>query len=121
MMRFRGGGVGHKSTREATDFFKNDTDRLDTITVDDDKEMEEPEARQVELETRRMIMGIQDQNLTKTKRRVSKGLQATAKMKTNFLDQRMMAGLLILTWTHSDTQICSNSQCKCFIVSWMGV
>ncbi len=50
MMRFRGGGVGHKSTREATDFFKNDTDRLDTITVDDDKEMEEPEARQVELE-----------------------------------------------------------------------
>lgn len=29
MMRFRGGGVGHKSTREATDFFKNDRDPLD--------------------------------------------------------------------------------------------
>jgi hypothetical protein len=28
-MRFRGGGVGHKSTREATDFFKKDRDRLD--------------------------------------------------------------------------------------------
>lgn len=28
-MRYRGGGVGHKSTREATDFFKNDRDRLD--------------------------------------------------------------------------------------------
>jgi hypothetical protein len=24
MMRFRGGGVGHKSTRQATDFFKKD-------------------------------------------------------------------------------------------------
>jgi hypothetical protein len=30
MMRFRGGGVGHKSTRAATDFFKQDRDRLDT-------------------------------------------------------------------------------------------
>jgi hypothetical protein len=29
MMRFWGGGVGHKSTREATDFFKNDRDPLD--------------------------------------------------------------------------------------------
>jgi hypothetical protein len=29
MMRFRGGGVGHKSTREATDFFRKDRDRLD--------------------------------------------------------------------------------------------
>ena len=29
MMRFRGGGVGHKSTKEATDFFKNDRDILD--------------------------------------------------------------------------------------------
>lgn len=28
-MRFRGGGVGHKSTREATDFFKKDRDQLD--------------------------------------------------------------------------------------------
>ena len=45
MMRFRGGGVGHKSTREATDFFKNDRDRLDTQTVtateaEDDNNME---------------------------------------------------------------------------------
>ena len=29
IMRFRGGGVGHKSTRSATDFFKNDRDSLD--------------------------------------------------------------------------------------------
>jgi hypothetical protein len=29
VMRFRGGGVGHKSTRSATDFFKNDRDSLD--------------------------------------------------------------------------------------------
>jgi len=29
MMRFRGGGVGHKSTREATDSFKKDRDQLD--------------------------------------------------------------------------------------------
>jgi hypothetical protein len=29
MMRFRGGGVGHKSTREASNFFKKDRDRLD--------------------------------------------------------------------------------------------
>ena len=32
-MRFRGGGVGHKSTRGATDFFKQDRDRLDTKTT----------------------------------------------------------------------------------------
>jgi hypothetical protein len=29
MMRFRGGGVGHKSTRQATDFFKKDRHTLD--------------------------------------------------------------------------------------------
>jgi hypothetical protein len=29
MMRFRGGGVGHKPTREATNFFKKDRDKLD--------------------------------------------------------------------------------------------
>ena len=28
-MRYRGGGVGHNSTREATDFFKMDCHRLD--------------------------------------------------------------------------------------------
>jgi len=28
-MRFRGGGVGHKTSRSATDFFKNDRDKLD--------------------------------------------------------------------------------------------
>ena len=32
-MRFRGGGVSHKSTRGATDFFKNDRDCLDKQTV----------------------------------------------------------------------------------------
>lgn len=39
-MRFRGGGVGHKSTREATDFFKKDRDRLDVpgLTEMDDVE-----------------------------------------------------------------------------------
>ena len=30
MMRFRGGGVGHKSTRVTTNFFMRDRDRLDT-------------------------------------------------------------------------------------------
>lgn len=35
MMRFRGGGVGHKSTREATDFFKKDRDRLDKQLISD--------------------------------------------------------------------------------------
>jgi hypothetical protein len=29
MMRFRGGGVGHKTTREATNSFKRDRDPLD--------------------------------------------------------------------------------------------
>jgi hypothetical protein len=29
MMRFRGGGVGHKATREATDSFRKDRDPLD--------------------------------------------------------------------------------------------
>ena len=31
VMRFRGGGVGHKSTRDATDFFKTDRDLLDNV------------------------------------------------------------------------------------------
>ena len=39
-MRFRGGGVGHKSTREATDFFKRDRDPLDVprkANIDDEE------------------------------------------------------------------------------------
>ncbi len=35
MMRFQGGGVGHKSTREATDFFRQDRDRLDVRSASD--------------------------------------------------------------------------------------
>jgi hypothetical protein len=50
MMRFRGGGVGHKSTREATDFFKNDRDGLDKLAVDDDGEMESEEELELEHE-----------------------------------------------------------------------
>ncbi|KAF6743071.1 hypothetical protein DFP72DRAFT_1053502 [Ephemerocybe angulata] len=34
-MRFRGGGVGHKHTRDATDFFLNDRDPLDIIRRED--------------------------------------------------------------------------------------
>ena len=45
MMRFRGGGVCHKSTREATDSFKIDRDQLDmksnTEDVGDDGAMPE--------------------------------------------------------------------------------
>ena len=45
MMRFRGGGVGHKSTREATDSFKKDRDQLDIKSnmedVEDDGVMPE--------------------------------------------------------------------------------
>jgi hypothetical protein len=39
MMRFRGGGVGHKSTREATHFFKKDRDRLDTQDKADENQV----------------------------------------------------------------------------------
>lgn len=46
MMRFRGGGVGHKSTREATDSFKKDRDWLDVKS-----DIEEDEVRPVVLET----------------------------------------------------------------------
>ena len=42
MMRFRGGGVGHKSTREATDSFKKDRDQLDIKSdIEDDDTMPE--------------------------------------------------------------------------------
>ena len=44
MMRFRGGGVGHKSTRAATDFFKSDRDRLDVqqkSSTDEEEEVNE--------------------------------------------------------------------------------
>ena len=47
-MRFRGGGVGHKSTRQATDFFKKDRHTLDVRNsssdiVEDLEEMEDLE------------------------------------------------------------------------------
>jgi hypothetical protein len=44
MMRFRGGGVGHKSTREATDFFKKDRDHLDVprqTKIDDEEDSDQ--------------------------------------------------------------------------------
>lgn len=46
MMRFRGGGVGHKSTRQATDFFMKDRDPIDSTcpsssNSDSEEEMEE--------------------------------------------------------------------------------
>jgi hypothetical protein len=33
-MRFRGGGIGHRSTREATDHFKTDRDKLDILQTE---------------------------------------------------------------------------------------
>ena len=42
MMRYRGGGVGHKSTRDATDKFLSDRDLLDIpikTTADEDTKM----------------------------------------------------------------------------------
>ena len=44
MMHFRGGGVGHKSTRAATDFFKSDHDHLDVqqkSLTDEEEEVNE--------------------------------------------------------------------------------
>ena len=35
-MRFQGGRVGHNSTRDATDWFLQDHDRLDTECINDD-------------------------------------------------------------------------------------
>lgn len=48
MMRFRGGGVGHKSTRAATDFFKNDRDPLDLKVSDSDLDEEEIAVEEIE-------------------------------------------------------------------------
>jgi len=45
-MRFRGGGVGHQSTRVATDFFKQDWDNLDAGIESEDTvgdESDEPD------------------------------------------------------------------------------
>jgi len=54
MMRFRGGGVGHKSTREATDSFKKDQDQLDVKSdIENDEAMPEilePEPGEEEIE-----------------------------------------------------------------------
>ncbi|KAJ3512102.1 hypothetical protein NLJ89_g3716 [Agrocybe chaxingu] len=43
MMRFRGGGVGHNSTRQATDFFKKDRDNLDVVRGDGEEGQEDEE------------------------------------------------------------------------------
>lgn len=50
MMRFRGAGVGHKSTREATDFFRQDRDQLDvrSTTDSDDNTSDLEEERDVD-------------------------------------------------------------------------
>jgi hypothetical protein len=53
LMRFRGGGVGHMSTREATDSFKKDRDRLDersAADVEDDQDELMAEEREPEPE-----------------------------------------------------------------------
>jgi len=54
MMRFRGGGVGHKSTREATDAFKKNRDQLDVKSdIENDEAMPEilePEPGEEEIE-----------------------------------------------------------------------
>jgi hypothetical protein len=42
VMRFRGGGVGHTSTRAATDTFKNDRDELDAKSQQARKEQAMP-------------------------------------------------------------------------------
>ena len=71
-MRFRGGGVGHKSTRKATDCFLSDRDRRDlqasmeneaeddkedpsNVEVLPDDEDQEPEARMKEMAGRMRI------------------------------------------------------------------
>lgn len=49
MMRFRGGGVGHASTREATNFFKQDRDSCDKrrpVAEEEDDDCEETHAQQ---------------------------------------------------------------------------
>jgi hypothetical protein len=42
MMRYRGGGVGHTSTREATNRFLEDRHPTDIARVDDEPETEAP-------------------------------------------------------------------------------
>ena len=50
-MRFRGGGVGHKSTQEACNFFKKDRDRLDvTDRNEQDDGLDEQEDSEMDLE-----------------------------------------------------------------------
>ena len=49
MMRFRGGGVGHKATREATDFFRKDCDRLDMQAIEPSDDDVEENAEEVAL------------------------------------------------------------------------
>jgi hypothetical protein len=50
IMRFRGGGVGHTSTRAATDIFKNDRDILDMKSHQARKEQYAPAPLNVEEE-----------------------------------------------------------------------
>ena len=52
MMRFRGGGVGHKSTRDATNFFKNDRDPLDLMDSTSVSELEVEEIEEPDDEIR---------------------------------------------------------------------
>jgi hypothetical protein len=73
MMRFRGGGVGHKSTREATDFFKKDRDPMDAraptsgdtstrddIGIDEELGAEDLEERHDEAEDSEIDEDIED-------------------------------------------------------------
>ncbi|KAF8156743.1 hypothetical protein B0H34DRAFT_798127 [Crassisporium funariophilum] len=52
MMRFRGGGVGHASTREATDYFKSDRDIPDqektSVETEDDENQSDMEVEELQ-------------------------------------------------------------------------
>ena len=55
-MRFRGGGVGHKSTRRATDFFKTDRDPLDEqVSESDSDDNDSGSERAIEEEDEELI------------------------------------------------------------------
>jgi hypothetical protein len=63
VMRYRGGGVGHKSTRDATNKFLTDRDRLDVPTANNDTDSDENIGEEGEEVTVGIIDGEDEENV----------------------------------------------------------
>ena len=98
MMRFRGGGVSHKSTRQATNFFRKDRHTLDVqnlldSTSDIIEEMNDfEESEKMESSTDSDVL-TRRTTMDTSLERISQIVKMTRSWGTEIWGQRMMGGV----------------------------